>query len=80
MIPLFDWPVPRPKCFKNYVTKNPELAGSGIAVVTSTLKYSNQRSKDLDIALLFRIRNCISVGKLAMTLLNRDWVLRLNLA
>ena len=25
MIPLFDWPVQRPKCFKNYVTKNPEL-------------------------------------------------------
>ena len=80
MIPLFDWPAQRPKCFKNYVTKNPELAGSGIAVVTSTLKYSNQRSKDLGIALLFRIRNCISVGKLAMTLLNKDWVLRLNLA
>ena len=25
MIPLFDWPTQRPKCFKNYVTKNPEL-------------------------------------------------------
>ena len=25
MIPLFDWPAQRPKCFKNCVTKNPEL-------------------------------------------------------
>ena len=25
VIPLFDWLAPRPKCFKNYVTENPEL-------------------------------------------------------
>ena len=25
MIPLFDWLAPRPKCFKNHVTKNPKL-------------------------------------------------------
>ena len=25
MIPLFDWPAQRPKCFKNCVTKNPKL-------------------------------------------------------
>ena len=25
MIPLFDWPAQRPKCFKNGFTKNPEL-------------------------------------------------------
>ena len=25
MIPLFNWPAQRPKCFKNCVTKNPDL-------------------------------------------------------
>ena len=25
MVPLFDWLAQRPKYFKNYVTKNPEL-------------------------------------------------------
>ena len=25
MISLFDWLAPRPKCFKNHVTKNPKL-------------------------------------------------------
>ena len=25
MIPLFDWPAQRPKCFKNYVIENSDL-------------------------------------------------------